>query len=164
MAPGKSDIPPRDQPLPNEILQTVEQFKTHVKQQKTYCSDVSRYSVKDIKKVAEELDNANNLLNEVGKQLQQNRAIAEKLKYDTAKGLQHIEMAQRTFDTPPGLQYENSAPVQFFMDLVDNFEREMQSLKLQIENTDKYIRSVGKPSSLTSQGKFFLVFILFHYH
>lgn len=152
---GKADIAPRDQPLPNEILQTVENFKNFVKQQKSYCSDVSRHSVKDIKKVEEDLDSANHLLNEVEKQLQQNRAIAEKLKFDTAKGLQHIEMAQRTFDTPPGLQYDNVAPIQFFMELVDNFEREMQILKLQIENTEKYIKSVGKPTSLTSQGSYY---------
>lgn len=154
VAPGITDVAPKDQPLPAELKQTVEQFKNFVKQQKTHCSDIARTSIKDLRKVEEEIDAANNMLNEVEKHLQYNRAIAEKLKIDAAKGLQHIEMAQRTFDTPPGLQYDNTAPLQFFTELVDGFEREMQSLKVQIENTDKYVRNTGKPTPLTSQGKY----------
>lgn len=134
-------------------MQNVEEFKNHVKQQKTFCSEICRFSIKEFKKVEADIDTANSLINEVEKQLQFNRQVAEKLKHDTAKGLQHIEMAQRTFDTPPGLQFDNTAPLQFFIELADNFEREMQFLKTQIDNTDKYLKNIGKPEALTPQGR-----------
>lgn len=149
----KAEVAPRDQPLPNEIIQTVDAFNEFVKQQKHHSSDVSRFSVKEFKRITDDIDFLNKLLDDVEKQLQKNRGIAEKLKYDTAKGLQHVEMALRTFDTPPGLQYENIAPLKFFIGLVDNFEKEMHSLKLQIENTDKYVRNMGKSVPLDSNGK-----------
>lgn len=84
-------------------------------------------------------------------QLQKNRYLAEKLKYDTAKSLQNVEMAQRTQDTPPGLQYENSAPLKFFLELADQFEREMQALKTQIEAADKFVKNHRNPDTLTPQ-------------
>ncbi|GJQ65405.1 hypothetical protein Trydic_g7515 [Trypoxylus dichotomus] len=150
-ATGKPEIAPCDQLLPNELQQTVENFKAHVKQQKNFSSDVARISVKEFRKVSGEVDQVGNALNEVEKQLQSNRSVAEKLKIDTAKGLQNIEMAQRTMDTPPNLQYDNVMPMIFFKELVDNFEKELQNLKLQIEYTDKYIRNFDKPLPLNSQ-------------
>lgn len=147
---AKTEISSKDQPLPNEILQTVEAFKIFIKQQEQYCSDISKVSIKEFKKVKEDIDAVNNKLTTTEKQLQSNQVTAEKLKYNTAKGLQQIEMAQRTHDTPPGLQYDNNAPLLFFIELVDSFEKEMQQIKLQIETTDKYIRNLGAASPLTS--------------
>ncbi|KAK9738315.1 hypothetical protein QE152_g9933 [Popillia japonica] len=149
--PGKQEIAPPDQLLPNELQQTVESFQTFVKQQKHFSSDVARISSKEFRKVTNYVDQVGNALNEVEKQLQNNRTAADKLKMDTAKGLQNIEMAQRTMDTPPGLQYDNIMPMMFFKELVDNFEKELQNLKLQIEYTDKYVRNFEKPVPLNSQ-------------
>ncbi|KRT80998.1 hypothetical protein AMK59_5146 [Oryctes borbonicus] len=151
LAARKPEIAPCDQLIPNELQQTVENFKAHVKQQNSFSSDVSRISVKEFRKVSGEVDQVGNALTEVEKQLQNNRSMAEKLKIDTAKGLQNIEMAQRTMDTPPNLQYDNVMPMVFFKELVDNFEKELQNLKLQIEYTDKYIRNFDKPLPLNSQ-------------
>lgn len=123
-----------------------------IKKQKLYSSDIARCSIRDFKKVEQEIDLLNNTLNEVECQLQKNRYLAEKLKYDTAKNLQNVEMAQRTQDTPPGLQYENSAPLKFFLELADQFEREMQALKIQIEAADKYVKNHRNPDTLTPQG------------
>lgn len=158
MTTTQKEIPPKEQPLPNEILQTVDQFKEMVKQQKMYSSDIARCSVRDFRKVEQEIDHLVNLLNTVECQLQKNRHLAEKLKYDTAKCLQDIEMAQRTQDIPPGLQYENIAPLKYFLDLADQFEREMQAIKMQIESADKYVKNHRSPDILTPQGIFF-----FHY-
>lgn len=153
----QKEVPPKDQPLPNEILQTVEQFKEMVKQQKLFSSDIARCSVRDFRKVEQDIDHLTNLLNDVEGQLQKNRQLAEKLKYDTAKCLQNVEMAQRTQDTPPGLQYENTAPLRYFLDLADQFEREMHVLKFQIESADKYVKNHKCPDAITPQGK--LIFL-----
>lgn len=149
---GKTELVPKEQTLPNELQQTVQSFKEFVKKQKSYSSDVARCSIKEFKKVESDIDSATNLLNEVEKQLQNNRAVAEKLKHDTANVLQNVEIAQRTFDTPPGLQYDNTSPLNFFMELADTFEKDMYALKLQIDNTDKYVKNLGKQTPLTSQG------------
>lgn len=150
----QKELPPKEQPLPNEILQTVEQFKEMVKQQKLYSSDIARCSIREFRKVEQEIDHLTTLLNDVEGQLQKNRQLAEKLKYDTAKCLQNVEMAQRTQDTPPGLQYENTAPLRYFLELADQFEREMQVLKFQIESADKYVKNHKSPDTITPQGRF----------
>lgn len=150
----QKEVPPKEQQLPNEILQTVEQFKEMVKQQKSFSSDISRCSIREFRQVEQEIDLLGGQLNEVEKQLKKNRQMAEKLKYDTAKCVQQVEMAQRTHDTPPGLQYENTAPLKFFFNLSEQFENEMQNLKLHIETMEKYVKGYKNSNPLTPQGKF----------
>ncbi|XP_044254631.1 nuclear pore complex protein Nup58 isoform X2 [Tribolium madens] len=147
----QKELPPKEQPLPNEFSQLVEQFKNIVQEEKNRSSDVARCSVKEFRKVESELDSLNHQLNQVENQLLNNRSLAEQLKYDTAKGLQNIEMAQRTQDTPPSLQYDNTAPLQFFLELADTFEKELQTLKLKIDNTEKFVKKCSEPNVLTSQ-------------
>lgn len=149
----QKEISPKEQALPNEILQTVEGFKEMVKQQKAHSSDISRCSIRDFRRVEQDIDQMSHQLNEIQTQLQTNRQVAEKLKYDTAKTVQHVEMAQRTHDTPPGLQYENTAPMKFFSNLADDFENSMQSLKLQIETIEKYVKTHKGPYFISPQGK-----------
>ncbi|XP_060530262.1 nuclear pore complex protein Nup58 isoform X2 [Cylas formicarius] len=148
---AQKELPPKEQPLPNEILQTVENFKEVVKQQKQHSSEIARCSVRDFRNIEQEIDLLNNYIHEVESQLQKNRQLTEKLKYDTAKSVQDVEMAQRTHDIPPGLQYENNAPVNFFLNLADQFEQTMQMLKIQIESADKYVKDNKKPDLLTPQ-------------
>jgi nucleoporin p58/p45 len=62
-------------------------------------------------------------------------------------------MAQRTHETPPGLQYDNVAPIEYFTELVAGFERDMQVFRQEIENTEKHIQSLSQPMALTPQGK-----------
>lgn len=88
-------------------------------------------------------------------ELQKNRALAEKLKQDTAKGLQDADMAQRTFNTPPGMQYDNVEPTRFFLELADEFEKKIQELKMQIEATNSYLKHTLNPTSLSPEGTFF---------
>ncbi|XP_049825348.1 nuclear pore complex protein Nup58 isoform X2 [Aethina tumida] len=148
---AKKEVSPKDQPLPNEILQTVENFKTVIKDQKSYSSDIARCSLRDYCKVEKEIETLNTVLQEVEAQLQRNRNLTERLKYDTAKCLQNVDMAQRTQDTPPGLQYENTAPVKYFIELADSFEREMMSLKTQIESAGQYVKNCDGEQDITNQ-------------
>ncbi|XP_028131195.2 nuclear pore complex protein Nup58 isoform X1 [Diabrotica virgifera virgifera] len=148
---AQKDVTPKDQPLPNELLQTVEAFKGFVKQQKVYSSDISKCSARDFKKVEQDIKQLTALLKNVEHQLQINRQLAENLKYDTAKCLQDVEIAQRTQDTPPGLQYENTEPLKFFLNLADKFEKDMQALKSQIEGAESYVKNHRNPNPVTSQ-------------
>lgn len=171
---GQPEVPPRDQPLPNELQQAVEEFKKYIKAQKQYSSDISRFSVKDLKsvikttdyqcfnrltvclffgQVATDIDLVGKKLVEMENELKKNSAVAQQLKVDMAKGLQHMELAQRTFDTPNALQYDNNAPLNYFVELADGFERDMFSVRAQIENVDKYLKNLSNPATLTSNGK-----------
>lgn len=87
--------------------------------------------------------------------VQRDRLLADKLKQDTAKALQNAEIAQRTHDTPSGLQYENTAPLLLFMELAENFEHDLMLFKSQIESTEKHIQTMMTPKALTPQGKQF---------
>jgi nucleoporin p58/p45 len=84
--------------------------------------------------------------------VQRDRSLADKLKQDTAKALQNAEIAQRTHDTPTGLQYENNTPLLFFMELSENFEHDLMLFKSQIEATEKHIQTMMSPKTLTPQG------------
>lgn len=149
----QKELPPKEQPLPNEILQTVEQFKEVVKQQKFFSSDMSRSSIRDFRKVEQEIDHLTTVLKEVESQLQKNYQLAENLKYNMAICLAQVEMAQKTQDTPPGLQYENTGPLEYFIKLADEFESQMQVVRAQIDSADKTVKNHRSPDTLTPQGE-----------
>ena len=49
-----------------------------------------------------------------------------------AQELLNVEVAQRTRDTPPAMQYENVAPLEYFARLVSNFEGQMLLYRRQV--------------------------------
>ncbi|CAG9762585.1 unnamed protein product [Ceutorhynchus assimilis] len=147
----QKEIPPKGQTLPNEILQTVEEFKNTLKYQKLCSSDIARCSTRDYRKNEQGIDLLISQLNDIEKQLQKDKLATEKLKYHTANIARFVEIAQMTHDTPPGLQYDNTAPIEVFLNFTDQFEKDMQNIKSQIEAVDRYVRNHKNPDSLTPQ-------------
>ncbi|KAK2587199.1 hypothetical protein KPH14_002942 [Odynerus spinipes] len=137
--------------LPNELMQTIENFKEFVKTQKVLSSDIARGSARPLNRCAEDIASLMEMLTTLAGSVQKDRAFANKLKQDTAKALQNAEIAQRTHDTPPGLQYENNAPLLFFMELAENFEHDLMLFRSQIETTEKHIQTMMTPKTLTPQ-------------
>ncbi|PSN40192.1 hypothetical protein C0J52_12891 [Blattella germanica] len=151
-SPGRPDAKAvKENQIPHEILQTIESFKLFVKNQKGFSSDIARGSVKPLHKIQEDTESLKQMLAGLTSGFQRNGALADKLKADTAKCLHHAEMAQRTHETPPGLQYDNVAPIEYFTELVAGFERDMQVFRQEIENTEKHILSLSQPLALTPQ-------------
>lgn len=68
-------------------------------------------------------------------------------------------MAQRTNDTPSILQNDNVAPLEFFIQLVSKFERDIQMLRQEIDNTEKHVNSLAYPSVLTPQGISYFLYV-----
>jgi len=118
--------------------------------QKGLSSDIARGSARPLNRCAEDTASLMEILSTLSGSVQRDRSSADKLKQDTAKALQSAEIAQRTHDTPPGLQYENNAPLQFFMELAESFE---QLFRSQIETTEKHIQTMMAPRTLTPQGR-----------
>ncbi|XP_046430409.1 nuclear pore complex protein Nup58 isoform X2 [Neodiprion pinetum] len=137
--------------IPNELTQTIENFKIFIKTQKSFTSDIARGSVRPLNRCAEDTASLMELLTTLAGSVQRDRSLADKLKQDTAKALQNAEIAQRTHDTPAGLQYENNAPLLFFMELADTFEQDLLLFRSQIESTEKHIHTMVTPKTLTPQ-------------
>ncbi|KAG8235587.1 hypothetical protein J437_LFUL016186 [Ladona fulva] len=141
----------KETPLPNEILQTVHNFESFMKQQKQMSSEIGRGSVKPLHRVQEETEALKQALASIDNALNRNAALVEKLKTEGAKELQNAEMAQRTHETPAGLQLENSTPIEYFTGLVSGFERDMQTLRQEIENAERHLHNQMQPIALTPQ-------------
>ncbi|XP_058798941.1 nucleoporin p58/p45 isoform X2 [Phymastichus coffea] len=137
--------------LPNELMQTIEGFKEFVKIQKVLSSDIARGSARPLNRCAEDTASLMEMLTTLAGSVQRDRFLADKLKLDTAKALQNAEIAQRTHDTPAGLQYENNAPLLFFIELAEQFENDLMLFKSQIETTEKHIQTMMSPKTLTPQ-------------
>ena len=123
-----------------------------MKSQKSLSSDIARGSSRPLNRCAEDTASLMEILTTLAGNVQRDRLLADKLKQDTAKALQNAEIAQRTHDIPAGLQYENNAPLLFFMELADNFEHDLMLFKNQIEVTEKHIQTMMTPKTLTPQG------------
>lgn len=67
--------------------------------------------------------------------------------------LQSVEMAQKTHDTPPGLQFENTAPDKYFEDLITQFENQIQMYKQEVDRIEAHVNGVLNPKPLSTQGK-----------
>ncbi|XP_043264707.1 nucleoporin p58/p45 isoform X1 [Colletes gigas] len=141
----------KDNVWPPELMQTIDKFKEFVKEQKVLSSDISRGSARPLNRCAEDTALLMEILTTLAGSVQRDRASVDKLKQDTAKALQNTEIIQRTHDTPLGLQYENNAPLLFFMELADNFEHDLMLFRSQIETTEKHIQAMMTPKTLTPQ-------------
>jgi len=155
-AQGKTDSKAfSEMAVPNEIVQTVEEFKKFVKEQKTKKEEVSRGSNKALEKVGEEVESLKNVLFNLANNIQQYSALVHKLKHDAAVEIQNAEIAQRTKETAPSLQLDNTAPLDYFNRLVADFEQRMQFYRQQIEDTERNLSAMSKQHSLTPQGNGF---------
>lgn len=149
---GKSDSKAfNEMPVPAEITQSVEEFKKHVKEQKAKKDEVSRGSSKAPEKVGEEVETLKNILSNLANNIQQHSALVHKLKHDVALEIKNAEIAQRTKETAPSMQLDNTSPLEYFMRLVADFEQRMQFYKQQIEDTERNLLAMSKQQALTPQ-------------
>lgn len=149
---GKHDsTKAREALLPQEIATTIEALRTHIKQQKTTSSDIARTSQRRLNQVAAETQQVKCTLSGLADAVEANGASIRALRAETGHVIQHAEMAQRTHETPAGLQFENTAPLHYFAELVHKFENDMIAFKNQVELTEKHMRSLAQPQSFTGQ-------------
>ncbi|KAK2184780.1 hypothetical protein NP493_253g03014 [Ridgeia piscesae] len=141
----------KETPVLNEICTTVEDFKKYVKNQKCVREQIARMSSKAMFRVAEDVASLKQLLALVSSALQRNAVAIDKLKLESAQELKHAEIAQRTKDTPPGLQYENTAPTEYFQQLVAEFELRMVLCRQQIEEMESHLATLHQSVMLTPQ-------------
>lgn len=67
-----------------------------------------------------------------------------------------MELAHRTRETPAGLQYENTAPTEYFNTLLENFDSRMSLYRKLIEDTEGYILGAQQGAAISPQGSYYL--------
>lgn len=146
---GAADQQPRNTKLPNEVLQTVESFKNFVKKQKSLSSDVMRASVKPLHKVHSTCESLRREAGALSASIRGTRTQSRRLRAAGVRALAAAEGAQRTHDTPPGLQYDNETPPAYVVELISELESQLLTFRKQIEVADKQMQAT--PKALTEQ-------------
>jgi nucleoporin p58/p45 len=137
--------------VPKEMIQTVDDFKTYLKQQKNVSSDIIRTTDRKLKSVTEETQRLNCSVQEVSNSVENNKLAIKLLRNDTSRVIQHADMAQRTQGTPNGMQFENIMPQIYFNELIHKYESALLTLKHQVELTEKHLQSLANPQNFSAQ-------------
>lgn len=140
----------KENQMPQEITTTVDALKAYIKQQKTISSDIVRASSRKLANVTTELNSLNCALAEIHTNVDANYVSIKQLRAETSKAQQDAEIAQRTYNTISGLQFENTAPLLYFMELVRKFESDMVNIRKQLELTENHMRSLVNPQTFTA--------------
>ncbi|GAB0088177.1 Nuclear pore complex protein Nup58 [Sergentomyia squamirostris] len=135
--------------LPNEIVASVKALEDHIKDQRK-SSDIARNFDQKLKKVDGEIETIRRNLSEISNHVMKNYSAIKQLKSETNEAIQNAEMAQRTHETPNGLQFENTAPLKYFLDIIQKYENEMIVFRNQVELTEKHMYSLITPQNLTA--------------
>ena len=139
----------KEAPVPAPLQQHIEDFKKFVKEERGVSSDIAHVSSKAHAQIGRDIDGLNGLVKALGHGLAKNRAQLDWLKVSAAQELLNVEVAQRTRDTPPAMQYENVAPLEYFARLVANFEGQMLLYRRQIEETEQHLNSASGKQSVS---------------
>ncbi|XP_045204809.2 nucleoporin p58/p45-like isoform X2 [Mercenaria mercenaria] len=141
----------KETPVENNILLDVDELRKFVKDEKSEMEQMKRMSSTPMVKVQEDNAALKQLLSVVSSGLQKNACAVDKLKKEMTQELKNAEMAIRTKETPPGLQYENTAPTLYFQNVIENFETQMLTYRQQIEMLENHLSSLHQPNRLTPE-------------
>ncbi|KAL5273453.1 hypothetical protein ACFFRR_000281 [Megaselia abdita] len=145
---AQNNVKVKETLVPDEIAKTVEDLKAYIKLQKTLSSDIGRASLSKLYSVTNEIQTLKFSLQEVTNSVEQTYNQSKSLRKETSKAIQSAEIAQRTNDTPAGLQFENTAPFMYFVSLVEKYEQDLITYRNQITAIENHMKSIMNPQGI----------------
>ena len=139
-----------EEPLADILQQLVAEFAKFMKQQRDFGDEINRHNDSMIKKVRLEIDTHCQNLASVSAKIQDEAQMIGFLKQQASEELKNSEVAQRTRDMPSSLQYDNTAPDEYFRRMIAQFEEKIGLFSSQIDELQSHL-TVGGGSSLTPQ-------------
>eukprot|EP00731_Ephydatia_muelleri_P021104 Em0013g831a len=139
-----------EEPLADVLQQLVAEFAKFMKQQRDVGDEINRHNDSAIKKVRQEIDTHCQNLAAISAKIQDEAQMIGFLKQQTSEELKNSEVAQRTRDMPSSLQYDNTAPDEYFRRMIAKFEEKMELFSNQIDELQSHL-NVGGGASLTPQ-------------
>ncbi len=127
--------------MPPEILATVEELRQYIDAQKKARDEILKFSSANIHKVGDDVSAIHARLLSINQGMSGAAADVKRLKDDVMADLRNVEVGQKTKEIPAGLQYENTAPVVFFMGLIQKFERLVGEYDEQAKVLEKHLAS-----------------------
>ncbi|CAH1401657.1 unnamed protein product [Nezara viridula] len=147
----QGQVPPKCQAVHPLVLEMVESFKNHIKEQKHLCLEVSRASLKPINKISSDAENVKKSVMKLERAVNKNKMLNSKLKEETVKALADVEIAQKAMDYPGGFPCDNSIVTDYFLQLANKFQAQVVALRIELENTEKSIMCELNPAAFTPQ-------------
>ncbi|XP_014275740.1 nuclear pore complex protein Nup58 isoform X1 [Halyomorpha halys] len=148
---SQGHVPPKCQAVHPLVLEMVESFKNHIKDQKHLCLEVSRASLKPINKISSDAENVKKSVMKLERAVNKNKMLNSKLKEETVKALADVEIAQKAMDYPGGFPCDNSIVTDYFLQLANKFQAQVVALRIELENTEKSIMCELNPAAFTPQ-------------
>lgn len=148
---SQGQVPPKCQTVHPLVLELVESFKNHIKNQKHLCLEVSRASLKPISKISNDAENVKKSVMKLERAVNKNKLLNSKLKEETIKALADVEIAQKAMDYPGGFPCDNSIITDYFLQLANKFQAQVVALRIELEHTEKSILCELNPAAFTPQ-------------
>lgn len=148
-SPGQ--IPPKCQSVHSVVLELVESFKNHMKEQKHLCLEVSRASLKPISKISNDAESIKKAVMKLERAVNKNKLLNSKLKDETVRAVADLEVAQKAMDYPGGFPCDNSIITDYFLQLANKFQQQIVGLRVELESTEKSVLCELNPVAFTPQ-------------
>merc|ERR1712025_633705 len=128
-------------------------LKNLIKEEKSLSSEISHTTDKQIKQVKDDTEALSQLVTGLGSTLQNNRLKLDQLKQNCEQELVNVDICVKTRDTPPSMQYDNVAPMDYFSRLITQFEQSMLEYRQAIQTAELHLQDVtsGSGSGLSAE-------------
>merc|ERR1712107_443556 len=94
--------------------------------EKSVSSEISHASDKQIKQVKDDTESLKQMLSGLSSTLQNNRLKLDQLKQTCGQELANVDICVKTRDTPASMQYDNTAPLDYFSRLITQSEQMLE--------------------------------------
>ncbi|KAF8567781.1 hypothetical protein P879_10342 [Paragonimus westermani] len=131
----------KDSPICNEILTTVEQFKTFLAEQKKVREELVNLSQEPLIKLKDDLASMMHQVSVVTSGLRRFSVQRDRLKEDVLKEEKYVGIAQRNSETGVSGFPENNATTEYFLNKLLEFDVRMRSYKQELEILEEHVNS-----------------------